>query len=62
MLTEAVTAAVEVAQDTPGETASAVRAYASLVIDQLNGSTSATAEETDEYQARCCTQTGRKRG
>lgn len=55
-LTEAFTAAAEVAKGTPGETTSNVRAYASLVIEQVNGSTSATAEEAEEYQARSCKQ------
>lgn len=51
-LTEAFVAAAEVAQGTPGETTSTVRAYASLLVDQINVSTSTSAEETDEYQAR----------
>lgn len=51
-LTESFTAAAEGAQDTPGETASAVRAYASLVIEQINGSGLASPEEAEEYQAR----------
>ena len=62
-LTEAFTDAAEVAQHTPGETGTVVRAYASLVMEQINSSSSsssssssitpATAEETEEYQARC---------
>lgn len=52
-LTEAYNAAAEVAQGSPGETTSTVRAFASLVVDQLNTtSASASPEEANEYQAR----------
>lgn len=52
-LTEAYTAAADVARGTPGETTSTVRAFASLVVDQLNAASSATSpEEANEYQAR----------
>ena len=53
-LTEAFTAAAEAARHTPGETTSAVRAYASLVMEQINGSSTSatTAEDTEDYQAR----------
>ena len=51
-LTEAYNTAAEAAQGTPGATTSTVRAFASLLVDQLNATSTASPEEINEYQAR----------
>eukprot|EP00903_Cladosiphon_okamuranus_P012876 g12026.t1 len=50
-LVEAYTVAAEVAQYNPGETTSVVRAFASLLMDEINGTPLASPEETNGYQA-----------
>lgn len=52
MLTEAYTAAAEVVQYTPGEATSTVRAFASLLVNEINSTSMTSPEETTEYQAR----------
>lgn len=51
-LLEAYTAAAEVAQYNPGEPTSTVRAFASLLMDEINGTSAASPEQTSGYQAR----------
>ncbi len=51
-LTEAYTDAAEAAQDSPGDTIRAVRAFASLLVDEINSNSSVSPEESGDYQAR----------
>ena len=52
-LLEAYTTAAEVAQYNPGEPITTVRALASLLMDEINATATASPEETSEHQA-CC--------
>ncbi|CAM9419179.1 unnamed protein product [Pylaiella littoralis] len=50
-LTQGFTASSEAAQGIPGETTYLVRAYASLLVEEINGNSSLPSELIDEYQA-----------